>query len=454
MDETKKINWKPEDNKYLNDIFDKFNLLLAFSIILAPIITSLVCLVGVQMDFKNWLLIVYIVFVIEKLMVVCLNLRFIKFRKLDILEILAIALFVMLCVAEIVSGSVSSQFIFILGYFFVFLIFVKVDKKYYKALMYTFVLTLTVCSIMGVCDLNNSYMPGFGDYNYDIVFPMSLQFNNPNYAAYITIMAIILWMYILATYKTKLEQIVFWAAYVVLNVCLFINGCFSAETAMFVAQLFLLIFLWIKNKKCPYLILICMGISIAASFVWIKGYSTSNANYMFEALAVIDNNLGTNLVLNISTFFDKLFGTGVISEVAGSDGWNRANLNELAISEIFAGPKSILFGYGKGYNNEILVHNVALQIWLESGGICLALYVSILVILAIRMFKTKFSSHNVYMIALMIAIVLVCHYFACLEPYSFTYFMCLLTVSIRSLNEKYKQLKESKTQDKIEEEKK
>lgn len=453
MEDTKKINWKPEDNKYLNDVFDKFNLILAFSIILAPIITSLICLVGVQMDFKNWLLIVYVVFIIEKLMSVCLNLRFIKIRKPDVLEILAIVLFVMLCVAEFVNGPVNAQFIFILGYFFVFLIFLKVDKKYYKALMYTFVLTMVVCSIMGVCDLNNSYMPGFGDYNYDVVYPMSLQFNNPNYAAYITIMAIMLCIYILSTYKTKAEQIIFWIAYVVLNVCLFINGCFSAETAMFVGQLFLLIFLWIKNKKCPWLIWICLGISIAASFVWIKGYSTSKANYMFEALAVIDNNLGTNLVLNISTFFDKLFGTGIISDVAGSDGWDRANLTERALGEIFAGPKSIFFGYGKGYNNEILVHNVALQIWLESGGICLGLYLSILVILAIRMFKTKFSSHNIYVIALMIAVVLVCHYFACLEPYSFTYFVCLLTVSIRSLNEKHKQLKENQGKEKIEENK-
>jgi len=94
------------------------------------------------------------------------------------------------------------------------------------------------------------------------------------------------------------------------------------------------------------------------------------------------------------------------------------------------------------------VHNVALQIWLESGFVCLALYLSILVILTVRMFKTKFSSHNIYMIAMMIAVVLVCHYFACLEPYSFTYFMCLLTVSAKAVNEKYKARKEIKIEEK------
>lgn len=446
MEETKKLNWKPEDNNYLNEVFDKINLILAFSIILAPIITSLLCLVGLEMDFKNCLLIVYIVFVITKIISISVNFRFFKLRKPGVLEILSIALFLMLCISEIVNSPINAQFIFIVGYFFVYLIFSKLDKKYYKALMYTFVLTIAVCQIMGVCDLNNSYMPGFGDRNYDLVYPMSLQFNNPNYAAYITIMAIMLCIYILSKYKTKVEQIVFWIAYVVLNVCLFINGCFSAETAMFVGELFLLIYLWIKNKKCPWQILICMFISIGASFVWLKGYSTSRANYMFEALAVIDNNLGTNLVFKVSSFFDKLFGTGVITDVLGSDGWDRSGLTKLALENIFASPKSFLFGYGKGYNNEILVHNVVLQIWLESGFVCLALYLSILVILTVRMFKTKFSSHNVYMIALMIAVVLVCHYFACLEPYSFTYFMCLLTVSAKAVNEKYKTRKEIKVE--------
>ncbi len=450
MEETKKLDWKKEDNNYLNEVFDKLNLILAFSIILAPIITSLLCLVGLEMDFKNCLLIIYIVFVIAKIISISINARFIKFRKLDVLEILAISLFVMLCVSEIINSPINAQFIFILGYFCVFSIFSKIDKKYYKTLMYTFVLMMAVCSVMGVCDLNNSYMPGFGDYNYDYVYPMSLQFNNPNYSAYITIMAILLCIYILSTYKTKKEQIIFWIAYVVLNVCLFINGCFSAETAMFVGELFLLIYLWFKNKKCPWLIWICLLISIGSSFVWIKGYSSSRANYMFESLAVIDNNLGTNLVFKVSSFFDRLFGTGVITEVAGSDGWSRGNFNKLAIEKIFASPKTVLFGYGKGYNNEILVHNIALQIWLESGVICLALYVSILAILVVRLFKTKFSSHNIYMIALMLAVVLVCHYFACLEPYSFTYFMCLLTVSAKSINEKFKAKKELQAQAKLE----
>lgn len=440
MEESKKVNWKPEDNNYLNKILDSIELGVAFAIILTPIITSLFCLFGAKVDFLNTLLIIYFICIMTKMVSIALNLRFFKFRKLDVLEILGISLLVMLCITEIINRPFIYSFAFTLGYFLVFKIFIKVDKKYYKALLYTFILTIVVCSIMGVCDLNNSYMPGFESFTY----PMSLQFRNSNYSAYITTMAVLLCMYVLWTHKKKWEQIVFWISYVVLNVCLFINGCFSAETAMFVGQLFLLIYLWIKNKKCPWIVLICLLISIATSFIWIKGYSTSNANYMFEALAVIDQNLGTKLVKHVSTFFDKLFGTGVITKVAGSDGWTRTNTKALAIRKITASPKSILFGYGIVYNNNVLVHNVVLQIWLEYGIINLLLYASIIIILAIRLFKTKFSSYNIFMIALMIAIIVVCHYFGCLDPYSFTYFICLLAILSREIDEKWKDRKKGK----------
>ena len=422
MEETKKIDWKPEDNNYLNKVLDTINLVLAFAIIFVPLITSFMCLIGLNVDYLNVLLIVYFFYIMTKIISISLNIRFFRFRKLDVLEILAIALFVMLCVTEIINAPMVVYFLFTLGYFIVFSIYKKVDKKYYKALLYSFVLTIVVCSIMGLCDFHNSYMPGFTAESY----PMSLQFYNPNYSGYITITAILLCIYILNKYKTKWEQIVFWIAYTFLNVCMFINGCFSAETAMFAGEPFLLLYLWIKNKKCPWVVLVCMIISIGSNFVWIRGVSSSNANYMYEALAVIDNNLHTNLLKSVSTFFDKLFGTGVIDRVAGADGWNRAGFKELAWMEITDTPKSIFFGYGAMYNNNVRVHNVALQAWLEYGGINLAIYIAILIVLLVRLIKTKFTSYNIFLLTVVFANVIICHYFGCLEPYSFTYFVCLL----------------------------
>lgn len=99
--------------------------------------------------------------------------------------------------------------------------------------------------------------------------------------------------------------------------------------------------------------------------------------------------------------------------------------------------KMFLFGGGAGYNYDIRVHNVYIQIWLEYGIINLLLYVAVLTVLAIRLFKTKFSSHNVFLFVAMIAVIIVCHYFGCLDPYSFTYYVCLLAVCSRGVNEKY-----------------
>lgn len=430
MDKTKSVNWKPEDNNYLNKVFTILNLVMAYMIILAPIITSVCCLLGMNMDVLNVYIIFYLFFILVRIFYISLNFRFFKFRKSDLLEILGLSLLAMLFISAIISNGLNASFVFAIGYFFVFLTFTRIDKKHYKALLYTFVLTIAVCSIMGICDLHNSYMPGFIKNTY----PMSLQFYNSNYSGYITVMAVIMCIYILCNHKKLAEQIIFWTCFVVLNVALFINGCFSAETAMFVGELFLLIYLWIKNKKCPVMILGFLLISIASSFVWIKGVSTSNANYMYESLAVIDGKLHTHLVKDVSMFFDKLFGTGVIDGVLGSDGWDRTNLKAKAWKEITSSPQSILFGKGAGYNYNVLVHNVILQAWLEFGIINVLIYCSILVVLFVRIFKSKFTKHNLFLFTLMISVILVCHYFGPLDPYSFTYYICFLAVFVKDAN--------------------
>ena len=132
MEETKKLNWKPEDNNYLNKVLDVINLVLAFSIVFAPLLTSFICLLGADIDFLNVQLIIYAFYIMTKIISISLNLRFFKFRKLDLLEILATSLFLMLLITEIINAPIEFNFIFTLSYFVIFVIFRKVDKKYYK----------------------------------------------------------------------------------------------------------------------------------------------------------------------------------------------------------------------------------------------------------------------------------------------------------------------------------
>ena len=434
MTKTEKINWKPEDNDYINKVFDVFNLILAFVVVLAPIITSFVELLGGQMDVLNVYIVFFILFFFSKIVYCVFNIRFLNLKNIGVLTILLTCLFLGLCTNALITGAINMTFLNTIGYVAVFITFYKVDKKYYKALLYSFIIMLTISSIMGMCDLHNEFMPGFEKNT----FPMSLQFFNPNYSGYITAMAILMCIYILSKYKSVAEQIVFWICYVVLNVAMFINGCYSAETAMFLGELFLVIYLWINNKNCPWVTLGCMLISICASFVWIDGISTSGANYFYESLAVIDNKLGTHVLKAVTTFVNKIFGGGaIIDSVKGSDGWDRDALTAAALKEIFSGPRAFIIGGGAGLNYKIRVHNVYLHVWLEYGIINLLLYLSMLIILAVRLFKTKFSSYNIFLVATILATLLLSQMFGCLEPYSFTYYTILLCVLAREINEKY-----------------
>ena len=427
------IHWSPEDNKYLNNVLGRFNLVLAFIVILSPIIASFFCLIGVELDVLNVYIVVIFLYVASKIIDLSLNWRFIRFKKKDIFIYLFCGIFAAVLLASIVVDKVTFDLFLRFSLFVVVLIFWKVDKKHYRKLLYTFVITISVCSVMGLCDMHNAYMPGFNANSY----PMSLQFFNPNYSAYITVMAIIFCMYIICHYKTIAEQIIFWICYIVLNVAFFINGCFSAETALFVGELFLIIYLWIKNKKCPWIILLFTGISIVTSFIRIDDVSTSGACYLYESLAVIDNKLGTHLLKDISTFFHNIFGTQISDHVAGSDGWDRTNLMAGAIRAIFASPRSFIFGNGSGFNYQIRVHNVYVQMWLEYGVITLAVYLTMLVWIAVRMFKTGFSKYNIFHVVMLFVTMCISQWFGCLEEYSFSYYLMFLTVFAKIVYEKH-----------------
>ena len=74
---------------------------------------------------------------------------------------------------------------------------------------------------------------------------------------------------------------------------------------------------------------------------------------------------------------------------------------------------------------------------------------SIWVIWIVRFFKTRFSSHNLYLIALLLVTILISHYFGCLEEYSFTYFICFVAVFVSEINRKRNALKEQQKSTKI-----
>ena len=422
-----------EKDKAMNKIFERIIVVLAFMQILSPLITSLCCLIGIQMDMLNVMLLVMISFLIVEVLHLSFNLIFIQWKKPNLFQIFAMIMALWLILVALVNNAVNFTFIFYLCYMLCFVMFVKIDKKHYKWLMFVFIFVMTICSIMGLIDPLNNFMPGFSKR----YFPMSLQFANSNYASYVTALAILLCMYVIKNYNKIWEQIVFWICFAILNFTIFVNGCYAGEFAVFIAEFFLLLFYWIKNKKCPWKIIGCFAISVIMSFAFILfpniwAASSASANFFYESLAIMDNIFGTTFLRDSSI----LFSGKEIEKVLGADGYDRGSYVSDIWGYVFHSPLTFLFGYGAGKNYEVLVHNVYLQMLLEIGFIGLALYLTLIVLFAIAFIKNlrKLDDNKIFLFAIFATFVLIIHNFGPLESYSFIYFMMLFAVLYKNRN--------------------
>jgi len=435
-----------ESDKKINRIFERIIVVLAFMQILSPIITSFFCLIGIEMDVLNMMLLVMISYMLVAILNFSFNISFMTWKKPSLFKILGWCAIGWIILVALVNGTINYTFIFYTCYVACFCMFVKVDKKYYKPMIYAFVIQLTVCSIMGLLDPSNSFMPGFSNRS----FPMSLQFMNSNYASYVLAFAVMFCMYIIVNHKKLWEQITFWTCYVILVFIMFLNGCYSSEFAVFIGMLFLIIYFWIKNKKCPWQILVCLAIAIGTSF-WFVIYpnamavSTANANFFYESLAVFDGIFDTHLLEFVTT---GVYGKEhALTTVAGADGWNRSGLLSDALALCTSSPSAFIFGYGAGKNYETLVHNVYIQIWIECGIIGLGLYIALLVVFAINFIKKIKKDNHVFLLTILAMFVLIIHNLGCLESYSFIYFVMLFAVLYKNSK---KETVEEKTEEKIE----
>lgn len=440
-----------ESDKKINRIFERIIVVLAFMQILSPIITSFFCLIGIEMDMLNVMLLVMVAYMLVAVLNFSFNLSFMRWEKPSLFKILSWILIAWLFLSAFVNGTINYTFIFYMCYVACFCMFVKIDKKYYKALLYVFVIELTICCTMGLIDPMNDFMPGFSKR----YFPLSLQFANSNYASYVVALAILLCSFILVNYKKVWEQVLFWICYAVLNFTIFVNGCYSGEFAVFFALLLLIIYYWIKNKKCPVVLIVCFAVSLGLSFasmlypdIW--NASSASANFFYESVAIFDNIFGTNLLQSISGAVSGE--EHVITQVLGADGYDRGSYFDRCFAVCTESFSNFVFGCGAGKNYEVLVHNIYLQLWLEIGLIGVLLYISLLVVLCMIFIKDIFKIKKInikfiFLFIIMVSFILVVHNIGCLESYSFIYFVMLFAVLYKNSK---KETIEEKTEEKIE----
>ena len=455
MSNTKlKVNNTASDTQFLDSIdekskliFDRIYTVLAFWAVLVPMMSTVFAAIGLNFEITwQWIVIAFL-FGLAWFVQFSFNLTKLKLKKLNLFEILGLSLIVLFVIVMFVSGV--SQFATLLLYFSYILLFflvLKVDKKYYKLLAYIFIVEMVVDSILGVIDLNNKWIPGFFEDSY----AFSMQFKNPNYAAYIIVAAIMLCMYYYLNSEKKADKILTASSFVLLNVFLFFNGTFVAETTLFIAEIALVIYFWIKNKKFPLWLGIAFAVTFICSFFRINRYSSSTTIYIFEVLALMDSYLGTNF---IGFILDNFKGSekiiyGLSSTSMARDEvlakainislkepqWNRGGLATRAIEYCTLGFMPFVFGNGIGFANEVIrPHNLFLWWWVDFGIVFSILFYALCVTLIVMFAKSKNKAKIIFPFIIFCAYLFMYNFGV--TDYSFVVFIVIFAGLYKALKE-------------------
>ena len=436
---------KLDENLFSDKIFKKFYNFYVFWFVLMPFVETGFHCVGLTFDLILQPMIISALFVLTKIFELIFNFKKISLKNKTIIDFLFFCLFIWFFISSSVSKAFNVKFFYGLSLFGCFYLFMNINKQYYAKIGLIFVLEMVFDSLLGIIDLNNCIIPGFNSE----CFAMSMQFLNPNWSGFVILIAEIICLWFIFKVNKNWQKTTLFTGFIVMTVGLFIGGSFAPETSLFLCELALIIYLWVKNKKCPLWILCAFLTTVLISFiVWLvpiwRIKSTAQANYFYETIAVIDNILNTNLLESISTFFNRIFGWDIVKFVAGSDGWDRSGLTREALIYIFATPKSFIFGYGAGYLYKIRVHNCFLALWLEFGFVSLLIYLTIIAFIVVRFIKIKKTDETVCLFALFLTMLFE-SLFCCIEPYNFIFFVMFSAVFYKKLyDSELKIKKESK----------
>ena len=443
--DTKVLTDSLDEKLFSDKYFKKVYLVLVFWLVLSPIIVVVFGCLGINFGIINQTMVIALLFGLVKFFELVFNWRKISFKEWSVTDYLIVGLLVWFILVSIVSKSFNVNFFYGICYFLCFALILNVDKKYFKLLAIILVFEIAFDSLLALFDLDMTKIPPVNPYGEDDLYAMSMQFLNPNWSAVVVIVAILLAIWIIYKCEKLWKKIVTFVAFLVLTFGLFVGGSYAPEFALFMAELALVVYLWVKNKKCSWWVFSCFLISIFISFlVWffpdLSKHSTACANFFYESLAVIDGKLKTNLVEGISKLFNKLFGWEIIDSVAGSDGWTRGDLTADAFAAIFSSPKSFIFGYGAAYIYTIRVHNVYIAMWLEFGIVGILLFLSIIVMTIIKFSKAK-KNDELIMVFVILCALLLDSFFCCIEPYSFIYLIMIFAAFYKMLKDNDLKLK-------------
>jgi len=420
----------PKEEIFIKKISNIINLILGLFVALVPLFMTLLALVGIEIDANQPMTlfaILYFIFLCFSSINIFISKtnrdKFIENIKKPIV-IVAFALLLWIFIASCVNGIFNDYLLYYISYFLFFICVYLLDDKHFKILFNTMLIVVATSCILGMIDPMSQFIPGFRKYNY----AFSIHFSNSNHSAYIAcVLAIIIFNFFYNSKKVS-AHIYYLILYVIFSMFLFLNGSYAPIFALFVVEIFQVIYLWIKLKKCPVKMLCLLLALIPLCFLSdlyqnIANIRTCQYNFFLESVAVFDNYFHTNLL--------DLFG---IESIAGADGWDRGDLRNNSFAHIASSFKNFVFGSGAGYCYELAPHNVLICLWLDFGLFAPLLLITIFVLLFIKHCKLKFNALNFcYVSALICELIMM--QFGQIFPCSFVYFILVVAQSSKDFNQ-------------------
>lgn len=404
---------------------DKINLIFAYTLVFMPLVTLLL---GFWSGFSLAMELVY--FSVAYLIFLIFHLPYLGLLGgwkerikswINFPTIVACVMLVWALVTGFAHGKVNVTFLHYLGFFEIYICFRKLDKSKYKNLIYTFLVVLLVSVVCGLIDPHGTFIPGFHTEG----FPYSIEFTNPNYSGYVVTVALVYVISKLSGQTTRNEKILFISCFVLFSVFLFANGSFVPISGVVLFSIIMIIFKWVKLKKCPLellsIFLSFLILSILIDFCpWWTKYRNCGDSYLWECVAVFDNIFHTHIY--------EYFRGDVL---AGADGWDRNSLALAALRTSCSSVTAFLFGFGPGYYLEIRPHMHLLALWLDFGIVVPVCYVLLVGYVIYKFFKNKQNQlANLTMISCF-GVYSIMAFFGSMTFQSFTYFVPVFAMAYK-----------------------
>ena len=127
--EVKKLADSLDDNLFSDKNFKKAYVVYAFWMILSPILAILTACLGLDLPYYSHMMLASVLFMVTKVMEWVFNFRNIKFKKIDLIQLLMLVLCFWFVLTSLIVGAINVNFVIGFCYFIFLLFFAMLIKN-------------------------------------------------------------------------------------------------------------------------------------------------------------------------------------------------------------------------------------------------------------------------------------------------------------------------------------